>query len=124
MYLTGLLAPVERKDGWQLAEAADDVTPDRMQRLLNKARWDADEVRNDLRAYVMEHLGRPDGVLIVDETSFVKKGVRSAGVQRQYSGTAGRVENCQLGVFLAYASPAGRPGGGRSGVVSAEVVGR
>ena len=108
VYLTGLLAPVERKNGWQLAEAAGDTTPDRMQRLLNKARWNADEVRDDLRAYVVENLGRPDGVLIVDETGFVKKGVRSAGVQRQYSGTAGRVENCQLGVFLAYASSAGR----------------
>jgi SRSO17 transposase len=107
-YLTGLLAPVERKNGWQLAEAAGDATPDRMQRLLNRACWDPDEVRDDLRAYVAEHLGHADGVLIVDETGFVKKGVRSVGVQRQYSGTAGRVENCQLGVFLAYASPIGR----------------
>lgn len=108
VYLTGLLAPVERKNGWQLAEAAGDTTPDRMQRLLNKARWNADDVRDDLRAYVAENLGGPNGVLIVDETGFVKKGDRSVGVQRQYSGTAGRVENCQLGVFLAYASPAGR----------------
>lgn len=107
-YLTGLLAPVERKNGWQLAEAAGDLTPDRMQRLLNGARWDADAVRDDLRAYVVEHLGHRDGVLIVDETGFVKKGSKSAGVQRQYSGTAGRVENCQLGTFLAYASPVGR----------------
>jgi SRSO17 transposase len=108
VYLTGLLAPVERKTGWQLAEAAGDTTPDRMQRLLNKTRWDANLVRDDLRAYVMERLGDRDGVLIVDETGFLKKGLRSAGVQRQYSGTAGRVENCQLGVFLAYASPIGR----------------
>jgi SRSO17 transposase len=107
-YLTGLLAPVERKNGWQLAEAAGDGTPDRMQRLLNGARWDAEAVRDDLRAYVVEHLGDPAGVLIVDETGFVKKGTGSAGVQRQYSGTAGRVENCQLAVFLAYASPVGR----------------
>lgn len=107
-YLTGLLAPVERKNGWQLAEAAGDATPHRMQRLLNAARWDPDAVRDDLRAYVVEHLGHRDGVLIVDETGFVKKGDKSVGVQRQYSGTAGRVENCQLGVFLAYASPTGR----------------
>ncbi|MFI6509640.1 IS701 family transposase [Streptosporangium sp. NPDC050855] len=107
-YVTGLLAPVERKNGWQLAEAAGDAAPDRMQRLLNNARWDAREVRADLRAYVGEHLGHRDGVLIVDDTGFLKKGDKSAGVQRQYSGTAGRVENCQVGVFLAYASPLGR----------------
>jgi SRSO17 transposase len=107
-YLTGLLAPVERKNGWQLAEAAGNATPDRMQRLLNNACWDPDVVRDDLRSYVAEYLGHRDGVLIVDETGFLKKGTRSVGVQRQYSGTAGRVENCQLGVFLAYASPIGR----------------
>ncbi|GGP04707.1 IS701 family transposase [Nonomuraea glycinis] len=107
-YVMGLLAPVERKTGWQLAEAAGDVTPDRMQRLLNHARWDARQVRADLRAYVVENLGHRDAVLIVDETGFLKKGTKSAGVQRQYSGTAGRTENCQLGVFLAYASPLGR----------------
>jgi SRSO17 transposase len=104
----GLLAPIERKNGWQLAEAAGDASPDRMQRLLNNARWDARQVRDDLRAYVVEQLGDPAGVLVVDETGFLKKGTKSAGVQRQYSGTAGRIENCQLGVFLAYASPAGR----------------
>jgi SRSO17 transposase len=108
LYLMGLLAPLERKNGWQLAEAAGDAAPDRMQRLLSSARWDARQARDDLRGYVVEHLGDPGGVLIVDETGFVKKGTKSAGVQRQYSGTAGRVENCQLGVFLAYASPAGR----------------
>jgi SRSO17 transposase len=107
-YVTGLLAPVERKNGWQLAEAAGDSSPDRMQRLLSSARWDPRQVRVDLRAYVVENLGHRDGVLIVDETGFIKKGTKSAGVQRQYSGTAGRVENCQLGVFLAYASPLGR----------------
>lgn len=107
-YVMGLLAPVERKNGWQLAEAAGDDGPDRMQRLLNQARWDARGVRDDLRAYVVENLGHPDAVLIVDETGFLKKGTKSAGVQRQYSGTAGRTENCQLGVFLAYASPLGR----------------
>lgn len=107
-YLVGLLAPVERKNGWQLAEAAGDAQPHRMQRLLNNVRWDPRDVRVDLRGYVVEQLGDPAGVLIVDETGFVKKGTRSAGVQRQYSGTAGRVENCQLGVFLAYATPRGR----------------
>ncbi len=107
-YVTGLLAPVERKNGWQLAEAAGDSSPARMQRLLGSARWDPRQVRVDLRAYVVESLGHRDAVLIVDETGFIKKGTKSAGVQRQYSGTAGRVENCQLGVFLAYASPLGR----------------
>ncbi|RBQ21126.1 IS701 family transposase [Spongiactinospora rosea] len=107
-YLVGLLAPVERKNGWQLAEAAGDAKPHRMQRLLNGVRWDPRDVRADLRDYVVEHLGDPGGVLIVDETGFVKKGNRSAGVQRQYSGTAGRMENCQLGVFLAYSAPRGR----------------
>jgi SRSO17 transposase len=107
-YVMGLLAPIERKNGWQLAEAAGDSAPDRMQRLLNSARWDPRGMRADLRGYVMESLGHRDGVLIVDETGFLKKGDKSAGVQRQYSGTAGRVENCQLGVFLAYASPRGR----------------
>lgn len=106
-YLVGLLAPVERKNSWQLAEAAGDATPDKMQRLLNRARWDPDAVRADVRAYVAEHLGDADGVLIVDETGFVKKGEMSAVVQRQYSGTAGRLENCKLGVFCTYASPKG-----------------
>lgn len=107
-YLVGLLAPVERKNGWQLAEAAGDAQPHRMRRLLNNVRWDPREVRADLRDYVVEQLGDPGGVLIVDETGFLKKGDKSAGVQRRYSGTAGRVENCQLGVFLAYATPRGR----------------
>src|SRR3984885_881992 len=107
-YVRGLLAPLASKNGWTLAEAAGDKSPDGMQRLLNRAAWDADGVRDDLRGYVARHLGDADGVLVVDETGFVKKGTSSAGVQRQYSGTAGRVENCQLGVFLAYASPKGR----------------
>jgi len=107
-YLRGLLSPVERKNGWQLAEQAGEPTPDGMQHLLARADWDADAVRDDLRAYVVEHLGDPAAVLIVDETGFVKKGVKSVGVQRQYSGTAGRIENCQIGVFLAYASGKGR----------------
>src|SRR3954463_999812 len=107
-YLRGLLAPVGRKSGWQLAEAAGDRTPDGMQDFLSRMRWDADAVRDDLRAYVVEHLGDPEAVLVLDETGFVKKGGKSAGVQRQYSGTAGRVENCQIGVFLGYASRHGR----------------
>jgi SRSO17 transposase len=106
-YVSGLVAGLERKNGWSLAEQAGEVTPDGMQRLLRWADWDIDGVRDDLRDYVVEHLGDRDGVLIVDDTGFVKKGVRSAGVQRQYSGTAGRVENCQIGTFLAYASERG-----------------
>jgi SRSO17 transposase len=103
-----LLAPLERKNGWQLAEAAGDTTPDGVQDFLARMRWDAEAVRDDLRAYVVEHLGDPDAVLVLDETGFLKKGAKSAGVQRQYSGTAGRIENCQIGVFLGYASRHGR----------------
>ena len=105
-YLRGLLGQLERKNGWTLAEAAGEVSPDGMQRLLRTADWNADAVRDELRGYVVERLGG-GGVLIVDETGFVKKGTKSAGVARQYSGTAGRVENCQIGVFLAYASAQG-----------------
>jgi SRSO17 transposase len=107
-YVRGLLAPLASKNGWTLAEAAGAGTPDGMQRLLNAAAWDAGGVRDDVRAYVAGQLGSADGVLIVDETGFLKKGTKSAGVQRQYSGTAGRVENCQLGVFCAYATSRGR----------------
>src|ERR1700748_77871 len=107
-YLRGLLAPVERKNGWQLAEAVGDRTPDGVQDFLSGVQWDADAVRDDLQAYVVQHLGDPDGVLILDETGFLKKGSKSAGVQRQYSGTAGRIENCQIGVFLGYASRHGQ----------------
>jgi SRSO17 transposase len=107
-YLQGLLAPLERKNGWQLAEAAGDRTPDGVQEFLSRVHWDADAVRDDLQAYVVEHLGDPDAVLVLDETGFLKKGTKSAGVHRQYSGTAGRIENCQIGVFLAYASRQGR----------------
>jgi SRSO17 transposase len=106
-FLQGLLSAAELKNGWQLAEQAGDRTPDGMQRLLNHARWDAEAVRDDLRDYVVEQLGDPGGVLVIDETGFLKKGTKSAGVKRQYSGTAGRIENCQIGVFLAYASPRG-----------------
>jgi SRSO17 transposase len=103
-YVSGLVAGLERKNGWTLAERAGEVSPDGMQRLLRRADWDVEGVRDDVRDYVIEHLGDRDGVLIADETGFLKKGTRSAGVQRQYSGTAGRTENCQVGTFLAYAS--------------------
>jgi SRSO17 transposase len=106
-YLQTVLAGAERRNGWQLAEAAGEATPYGMQRLIASAAWDADAVRDDLRAYVVEHLGAPGAVLVVDETGFLKKGDKSAGVHRQYSGTAGRIDNCQVGVFLAYASPRG-----------------
>ena len=106
-YVSGLVAGLERKNGWTLAEWAGEVSPDGMQRLLRRADWDVDGVRDDVRAYVVDQLGEPDGVLIADDTGFLKKGTRSAGVQRQYSGTAGRTENCQVGVFLAYASAHG-----------------
>lgn len=107
-YLQGLLSPAERKNGWQLAEVSGDATPYGVQHLLGRARWEADAVRDDLRAYVREHLGDPQAVLVLDETGFLKKGQQSAGVARQYSGTAGRVENCQIGVFIAYASGRGQ----------------
>ena len=107
-YLKGLLGPVERKNGWQLAEYAGYATPDGVQRRLATCCWDADGVRDDLREYVVEHLGDPAAVLVVDETGFLKQGSKSVGVQRQYSGTAGKVENCQIGVFLAYGSKSGR----------------
>jgi SRSO17 transposase len=106
-YLAGLLDRVERKHGWQLAAHLGEHGPQGVQRLLNAAHWDADAVRDDLRSYVVEHLGEPEGVLVIDETGFLKKGTKSVGVKRQYSGTAGRVENCQVGVFLAYASGRG-----------------
>jgi SRSO17 transposase len=106
-YVSGLVAGLERKNGWTLAERAGESSPDGMQRLLRWADWDVEGVRDDVRAYVVEMLGEPDGVLIADETGFLKKGTRSAGVQRQYSGTAGRTENSQIGVFLAYASSRG-----------------
>ncbi|KOX31961.1 transposase [Saccharothrix sp. NRRL B-16348] len=107
-YVRGLLAPIAGKNGWTLAEVAGEATPDGMQRLLNAATWDVDGVRDDARDYAVEHLADGEGVLVVDETGFLKKGDKSAGVQRQYSGTAGRIENCQLGVFLAYTTSKGR----------------
>ncbi len=106
-FLEGLLARVERKNGWQLAEEVGESGPQGMQRLLNAAEWDQEAVRDELRGYVMEHLGDDQGVLVIDETGFVKKGKKSVGVARQYSGTAGRRENSQIGVFLLYASRKG-----------------
>jgi SRSO17 transposase len=104
-YLSGLLSSLERKNGWSLAEFAGDQTPDGMQRLLNHARWDAGLVRDALRRQVAERIGSVAGVLVVDDTGFEKKGRRSAGVQRQYTGTAGKITNCQIGVFCSYVNP-------------------
>jgi SRSO17 transposase len=107
-YLFGLLGEVERMNGWRLAEAVGERDPQGVQRLLNSAKWDAGAVRDDLREYVVEHLGDEEtGILIVDETGFLKKGEKSVGVARQYTGTAGDTSNCQVGVFLAYASEKG-----------------
>ncbi len=107
-YLLGLLGQVERKNGWRLAEAIGERDPQGVQRLLNSAKWDAEEVRDDLRDYVVEHLADEEtGILIVDETGFLKKGEKSVGVARQYTGTAGDTVNCQVGVFLAYSSVRG-----------------
>ena len=106
-YLQGLLASVERKNGWHLAEELGEANAHGVQRLLEEADWDEEAVRDELRTYVIEQLGEPRGILVVDETGFVKKGKKSAGVARQYSGTAGRRENSQVGVFLSYASSKG-----------------
>ncbi|HVD44532.1 MAG TPA: IS701 family transposase [Rubrobacter sp.] len=107
-YLVGLLGRVERKNGWQLAEAIGETDPQGVQRLLNSAKWDADAVRDDLREYVVEHLGDEEsGVLVADETGFLKKGKKSVGVARQYTGTADDTVDCQVGVFVAYASNKG-----------------
>lgn len=109
-YVRGLLGSVQRKNSWQVAEHVGDTTPHGLQRLLGRARWDADALRDKLRRYAVEHLLAQDeaGVLIVDETGFLKKGTKSVGVQRQYSGTAGRIENCQIGVFLGLCGSRGR----------------
>ena len=106
-YVRGLLGAVERKNGWQLAEYVGQANPYRVQHLLDRAKWDAEQMRDLVRAYALEHLSDPQGVLVIDETGFVKKGTHSVGVKRQYSGTAGRVENCQVGVFLCYATAHG-----------------
>ncbi len=103
-YLRGLLSPIERKNSWQLAEVVGAANPYGFQHLLGRAEWDVDAVRDELQDYITEHLGDPDAVVVIDETGFLKKGRMSAGVARQYSGTAGRIENAQIGVFLTYAS--------------------
>ena len=107
-YLLGLLSQAERKNGWTIAEFAGDRSPDGMQRLLNFYAWDADAVRDAVTRYVVARAGDAGGVVVADESGFLKKGRRSAGVQRQYTGTAGRIENSQVGVFLAYAVPGRR----------------
>jgi SRSO17 transposase len=106
-FVLGLLSELPKKNCWTIAEYAGDGTPDGMQHLLAAARWDAGAVRDDLRAFVVERLGDPGAVLVVDETGDLKKGTTTAGVQRQYTGTAGKIENCQVAVFLTYASAAG-----------------
>src|ERR671913_1681268 len=108
-YLRGLLSEAERKNSWQLAEVAGNYTPYGIQHLLGRASWDADALREDLREYVIEHLlADSESCLIVDERGFIKKGEQSVGVKRQYTGTVGKRENCQVGVFLAYASSRGQ----------------
>src|SRR5918994_869508 len=107
-YLEGLLCPVRRKNGWQLAEHLGDARPWRTQRVLSHVLWDEEAARDLCRDHAVERLGAADAVLVVDETGFLKKGAHSAGVARQYTGTAGRVENSQVGVFLAYGSSKGQ----------------
>jgi SRSO17 transposase len=107
-YLQGLLSPIERKNGWQLAEAAGEANPYGYQELLSRAQWDANAVRDDLLDLVREKMADPAAVVVIDETGFVKKGTKSVGVAPQYSGTVGKIGNCQIGVFLAYASPKGQ----------------
>ncbi len=107
-YLQGLLSPIERKNGWQLAEAAGEANPYGYQELLSRAHWDADEVRDDLLDLVREKLADPAAVVVIDETGFLKKGMKSVGVAPQYSGTAGKISNCQIGVFAVYASAQGQ----------------
>lgn len=106
-YIQGLLSDASRKNAWQVAEALGEAAPYAIQHVLNRAKWNCNGVRDEVRACVQETLASPHAVLVIDETGFLKKGCQSVGVQRQYSGTAGRIENCQIGVFLAYASPRG-----------------
>ena len=108
----GLLSDLPRKNCWTIAEWAGEATPDGMQHLLGQARWEAEAVRDDVREYVLEHLHDEDAVLVVDETGDVKKGTHTVGVQRQYTGTAGRIENAQVAVYLVYAGHRGHAGGG------------
>jgi SRSO17 transposase len=106
-FVLGLLAGLPRKNCWTIAEHAGDPSPDGMQHLLARAKWDADGVRDDTRGYVIEHLGDPGAVLVTGETGDIKKGTATPGVQRQYTGTAGRIENAQVAVYLGYAAPRG-----------------
>ena len=106
-YIRGLLSKVERKNGWQLSESIGAKTPYALQQFIYRGNWDADELRDKARSYVAETLGSEEGVVVVDETGFLKQGKKSCGVKRQYSGTAGRIENCQIGVFMTYASSKG-----------------
>ena len=106
-FVLGLLAGLPRMNCWTLSEHGGDTTPDKMQRLLSRAKWDADTMRDDVRALAVEHLGATDAMLVIDETGDVKKGQRTLGVQRQYTGTAGRIENAQVGVFLTYTTATG-----------------
>ena len=99
--MLGLVCDIDRKNCWTLAERCGHSSPDRMQHLLARAKWDAEGVRDDLRAYVVDHLGDDEAILIVDETGDVKKGTHTVGTQRQYTGTAGRIENAQVAVYLA-----------------------
>src|SRR5512146_1867858 len=108
LYLEGLLSSAQRKNGWQVAEQIGDTRPWRTQRVLSHVLWDENAARDLCRSFVIEHLAADDAVLVVDETGFLKKGTKSVGVARQYSGTAGRIENCQIGVFLGYASRQGQ----------------
>ena len=105
--MRGLLSDLPSKNCWTIAEHAGDPNPDGMQHLLARAVWDEDKVRDDLRDYVVEHLGDPEAVLVVDETGDLKKGTATVGVKRQYTGTAGRIENAQVAVYLVYATDAG-----------------
>lgn len=105
--VVGLLSGLPRKNCWTIAEHAGHATPDGLQHLLARAEWDAEAVRDDVREYVVEHLGDTDAVLVVDETGDLKKGTHTVGVQRQYTGTAGRIENSQVAVYLVYATAAG-----------------
>jgi SRSO17 transposase len=106
-FVLGLLADLPRKNCWTIAEYAGDASPDGMQYLLARAVWDQDAVRDDVRAYLVEHLGDPEAVLVIDETGDLKKGAATVGVQRQDTGTAGRIENAQVAVYLVYATDAG-----------------
>src|SRR5512146_2594491 len=106
-YLRGLVAPLERKTSWQLAELACDTTPDRMQRLLYRVPWDAEAARDRLEQFVSERFGDAEGIGVLDETGIPKKGTRSVGVAKQYCGAVGKLENCQVATLLTYASPRG-----------------